>query len=186
MSRNIPENYKIIEENQDAKYAIYADLDNLTACLFTGRKKNPTWHYRFKSEEQFNTYITKEVESLEKRYADQVERENAMKQRAIEEAEKVQVGDIYVYSWGWEQTNVNFYQVVEKPSPKTLVVREVRCESIEEASWASDYVKPVKDGFINEDTERVRLNKWGGFTRSCGTASRIEVENSRHYRSWYA
>lgn len=184
-TRNIPSDYTLIHKDDEANFEINGDLEKLTACLHSGRRKNPDWHYRFNSVEKMNDYISKEIEYHEKMHADRVQREEEMKRKAEEEAAKVQVGDIYVYSWGWEQTNVNFYQVIEKPSPKTIVIREIGCESIEEASWASDYVKPVKDMFLNEETERVRINKYGGFKRSCGTAVSTEGKE-KHYRSWYA
>ena len=42
----------------------------------------------------------------------------------------VRVGDIYVVSWGYEQTNVDFYEVVALKGKKTAVVREIAGECI--------------------------------------------------------
>lgn len=43
------------------------------------------------------------------------------------ESNKIKVGDIFYNSWGWEQTNINFYQVVRVTrSGKTVYVREVQ------------------------------------------------------------
>ncbi|AUP42648.1 hypothetical protein [Escherichia coli] len=38
----------------------------------------------------------------------------------------VSVGDVFVSSWGYEQTNVNFYQVISVHGKKTVTVQEVR------------------------------------------------------------
>ena len=37
----------------------------------------------------------------------------------------LKVGDILVYTWGWEQTNVDFYEVVGVTA-KSAVIREVK------------------------------------------------------------
>ena len=36
----------------------------------------------------------------------------------------VSVGDVFVSSWGYEQTNVTFYQVLSVHGKKTVTVRE--------------------------------------------------------------
>ncbi len=38
----------------------------------------------------------------------------------------ISVGDIFVSSWGYEQTNVTFYQVLSVHGKKTVTVREIR------------------------------------------------------------
>lgn len=44
----------------------------------------------------------------------------------MSEVQTVKVGDIFVRSWGYDQTNVNFYEVVRvTPSGKTLKLCEV-------------------------------------------------------------
>ncbi|HCB5058448.1 TPA: hypothetical protein M0F96_004014 [Salmonella enterica subsp. enterica serovar Paratyphi C] len=37
----------------------------------------------------------------------------------------VSVGDIFVASWGYEQTNVSFYQVISLHGKTTVTVREI-------------------------------------------------------------
>lgn len=39
---------------------------------------------------------------------------------------EVSVGDVFASSWGYEQTNVSFYQVVSVHGKKTVMVREIR------------------------------------------------------------
>ena len=41
----------------------------------------------------------------------------------------VSVGDVFVSSWGYEQTNVTFYQVLSVHGKKTVTVREIRANS---------------------------------------------------------
>ena len=46
----------------------------------------------------------------------------------------VKVGDLFVCSWGWEQTNVNFFQVIELVGTASVRIREVHPEVLEETA----------------------------------------------------
>lgn len=52
------------------------------------------------------------------------------RQEPTQNVDGVRVGDIYVVSWGYEQTNVDFYEVVALKGKKTAVVREIAGEYI--------------------------------------------------------
>lgn len=46
----------------------------------------------------------------------------------------VKVGDLFYTSWGYEQTNVNFFQVIGLKGETSVLVREVHPEMIEESA----------------------------------------------------
>lgn len=60
---------------------------------------------------------------------------------------EVKVGMVFYTSWGYDQTNVDFYQVVEV-TPKGVKVRQVGSRSVG-TEGSCDYVVPGK-GFIGE------------------------------------
>lgn len=64
----------------------------------------------------------------------------------------VSVNDVFVSSWGWEQTNVNFYQVISTHGKKTVVVREVRATS--DSDGMTGIKKAVLNDFIGEPIKR--------------------------------
>ncbi|NDO80925.1 hypothetical protein CJP72_09140 [Citrobacter sp. NCU1] len=66
----------------------------------------------------------------------------------------VDVNDIFSSSWGWEQTNVNFYQVISTHGKKTVIVREVRAASEYDAAGMSGTKKAVLNDFIGEPLKR--------------------------------
>jgi hypothetical protein len=71
------------------------------------------------------------------------------------------VGSILYTSWGYDQTNYDFYQVVERRGTSTIVLRKLAVES-ENEGWCRDKVKPRKDVFIERDEPLVRrINKHG-------------------------
>jgi predicted carbohydrate-binding protein with CBM5 and CBM33 domain len=62
---------------------------------------------------------------------------------------KPKVGDILYSSWGYEQTNVFFYQVIEvKPSGKSIVVRQLEPYATYDAQRMTGTKVAIKDAFI--------------------------------------
>ncbi|EDY9127136.1 hypothetical protein VJ309_004963 [Salmonella enterica] len=73
---------------------------------------------------------------------------------------KISIGDIFHTCWGYEQTNVEFYQVTGLRGTKTVELREIARRIVEETSWCSADVCAVKDSFIDDEIfkRRVRVN----------------------------
>lgn len=64
------------------------------------------------------------------------------------------VGDLLVSTWGYDQTNVDFYQIV-KTTEKTITFAPIASESVAKDRWGqSGSVKPAKDKFKGEPTTR--------------------------------
>jgi hypothetical protein len=57
----------------------------------------------------------------------------------------IQEGDIFYSSWGYDQTNISYYQVV-KVGAKTVAIRKVAQKVVREVRGA-EYVVPVKGRF---------------------------------------
>lgn len=62
----------------------------------------------------------------------------------------VQVGDVFYDSWGYEQTNIDFYQVVALRGTKQIVLRKIGGKKTEDCGYCSYMVAPVKDNFVGE------------------------------------
>jgi hypothetical protein len=115
---------------------------------------------------------------------DEIQRKAERKSKALKERDSVKVGDIFCYSWGWEQTNVDMYEVIEKKSKASIVVRPIATETVQSTSWASENCRAVPGHFIGEP-ETVRLNG-ASFKRSSGSANKMQDPKKSVYRSWYA
>lgn len=62
-------------------------------------------------------------------------------------------GDILHHSWGWEQTNCDFYQVVEVKKA-SVVLRKIAAETVlGSEGFMSDRRMPVKDKFLENATQ---------------------------------
>ena len=62
----------------------------------------------------------------------------------------VKVGDIFHYSWGYEQTNANYFQVVSLKGTKQVIIREISYEVTETIGFESFKVKPSKNIFLEK------------------------------------
>lgn len=60
-----------------------------------------------------------------------------------------EIGDILYSSWGYEQTNVNFYQVTKKVGLKMVELREIHNKSTDIGGYHSmvQHVVPDTDNF---------------------------------------
>jgi hypothetical protein len=127
----------------------------LYGICFMGKSNKPLWNYRFVNDSDRTRRINETVESRRRQLR---EKEKARQERK-DFVHGLQPGDIFVSSWGYDQTNVNFYQVTEVRG-KDVVVREVGQDVVSSGS-GSDRVVPIPNRFIEPP---VRVRPSGGST----------------------
>lgn len=69
----------------------------------------------------------------------------------------VHVGDLFYTSWGYEQTNVTFWQVVQLKGKATAVVREIKAEITRSTGWEQGYKRPCRDHWASKELHTVRI-----------------------------
>lgn len=165
---------------------------NVAKCVrFSKRAKfgyKIEFNYRFGSAERMYEYCAKYIKDKLAAEERRVQRALEKKERAAAAAAKLEVGAIFVDSWGYEQTNIDFYEVVAKPSAKTVIVREIACrteEGSEMSHGMADNVFPVRGAFIGPEMKK-RIDSYGGFKTSSFSSARPADEGRSYYRSWYA
>jgi len=157
-----------------------------TAICYHGKKKTPTWYRSFKTEIDMFIQIDKTLKSQhDKLMSKDVEKRKA-KALAEELRAGVKVGDIFFTSWGWEQTNVEFYQIVGKPSKCRVEYREIGQDLVDTGNMCGTVTPKVGD-FISE-VKVGRLNVTGGISNVgiSGAAARKTTPTQPHNKSWYA
>lgn len=109
--RYIPEGYELSWDDQDLGIQVYyKNTPCISAICFVGRAINPTWHYRFKDGQQRINEVTRTFKNV----AERAEYKAARKAKAAEASANhgVKVGDVFRSSWGYDQTNIDYYQVL--------------------------------------------------------------------------
>ena len=66
------------------------------------------------------------------------------------------IGDILICEWGWEQTNVDFYQVV-RTTTKSVWIRQIN-HTADQVAYDEYHVEPIADSFI-DDNEKGELHR---------------------------
>ena len=124
----------------------------------------------------------------------------------------VKVGDVFEASWGYEQTNVNFFQVVALVGETSVRVREVRPMMLEEvptcamaanrvykltgamfpAVTRSSFIKDQEKGDLKRiqpgsdaDPEKAKENCYFKVS-SYASAHKCSGDTVKTYESWYA
>lgn len=144
------------------------------------------FNYYFRTAERMAEFLKNFVEGENKAIIAKEARKLETKKRKEEFVNSVNVGDLFVSTWGFEQTNVDFYEVVEKKG-STVTVREIAAARVEGSEYShgmADEVVPVKGEYIGEPMKK-RLNQYGFNVNSFASARKTE-EGKKQYRSWYA
>lgn len=135
--------YELHTDRPDIGLQVYTSGDLVAKC-FIGKAGNPKWHYRFRNADEMNTYIAREIDARTRSLAAKAEYK-AQRNAPV----SVAVGDVFEASWGYDQTNIDYYQVTRIISAKTVEVREIAA-----VSWDTDYLQgrcvPSLDNFIGK------------------------------------
>jgi hypothetical protein len=171
----------------EAVIYLYADSGKPCALAFAGKSQKPSIYLRFASPERRESYVTEWVNQLRKRAEEMAQR------RADRKAfrHSFKVDDILHYSWGYDQTNPEFHQVVAVDE-FSVTLRQIALESTgtpHGASGMSDQVVAVKDHFVGEPFKKRPQRGYqdkgpGVVSMKYGCATLWDGKSC--YRSWYA
>lgn len=76
-------------------------------------------------------------------------------------AHSVEVGDIFTSSWGYDQTNVDFYEVV-RTTPKSVEIRAIGTRVAQVDSVGNERVEPAPGKFTGEPMLKRVQRGWKG------------------------
>lgn len=77
------------------------------------------------------------------------------RQQPTPNADGVHIGDIYYSAWGYDQTNVDFYQVVALKGKHTAVIHQIANDYLGGCKMQG-MVRPRRDVFEGEATRTIR------------------------------
>lgn len=154
---------KVEREGVNAEAYKYEMRGNPCAMMFIGKQAKPAMHYKYATVEKRDAAIEKFFDDQVEVAKIKAERKAAEKARKEAAAVDAKVGDIYYTSWGYDQTNVDFYQIVGKKG-QTFKVQAIGKTIVEEKRGA-DYVVAAPAHKCGEVMTK-RMNGTGGFTMS--------------------
>lgn len=179
MTRFIPANAETRDFPAAAVVAYCYQSDRGPAFVaYKGRQGKAARHYAFPDSERRDAslaaFVKQETEAQD------------WKRARREAGHGLDVGDIVYSSWGYEQTNVDFFEIVRVPSGRSAVVRKIEQDTIESAPGSMCGKTTPKPGqfeatakeathraaglhsLIGGKSARGSLSKWEG--RPCGVS----------------
>ena len=131
--------------------------------------------YIFMSEESRNEWATKIVTRVNSFFAAENEKKEKTEKARKEMSNPYKVGQVFYESWGYDQTNIDFYQVVSLKN-KSVVLKKI-AQKVREGSegFMCEYVMPHEDKFIGEEflrTINISVNYKGEIE--------YRIKNGRH------
>lgn len=120
----------------------------LSAAAWTGKADKPLWHYTFRDPSQLDRTIAETKQNYEAVQSVKKKKQDDRKNFTHE----LQVGDILYSSWGYEQTNIDWFQVT-KVVGKQVVIREIAGKTVKEEQ-GSDFVVPIANHFVGPEMKK--------------------------------
>ncbi len=169
--------YKIIKFKLDLYGKIW-----FAVAVFYNKAAKPAHYYRYQTEEQREKFVAECKSHAEKHEAYKAGR----RQKRKDFETSCMVGDVFVSTWGWEQTNVDYYLLVDRKGNNGTFVQVGRsvvpgseyshgmaCKVVADPSHVigEPFKKRILEGeTVNLDSYKY-CHKWNG---------------EENYNSWYA
>lgn len=130
-TRYVPKNsVKVSDKKSDAVAYLYENSRGKpTMVVYYGKQNSPVFHYSYPTVEKRDAAVAQAFTRRQEALASKAE--YTAKRVAENKAArgKVQIGDIFRTSWGYDQTNVEFFEVVDVKGAY-CTVREIASASV--------------------------------------------------------
>lgn len=115
---------------QDAKLAFEAYAwevpDAYRVMVFAGRSIKPALNFRYPLDADGLARRDARLRAFQEALAQKEAAKQAKRDAAAAWQHNLQVGDIFRASWGWEQTNQDYYEVVRLVGKRSVELRELK------------------------------------------------------------
>jgi hypothetical protein len=121
--------------------------------IFTHRSTNPVYHKQLANEASLQARLVHIIESYQHRAT--AKSEQLAQRKAWQHS--VKVGDIFYTSWGYEQTNIDWYQVTALIGTKKCELRKIASNQVRE--WHDGgHSTPIPNKFTGEPMVKLARN----------------------------
>lgn len=149
LPKDIRDTEPVNPEGTDLAIWKYEYNGKFIAIAFAGRAQKPLWHYNFPTEARREAFINKTID--ERKAVVQVKTDRQQARR--EWHHSLKEGDILYTSWGYDQTNVDFYQVT-RVIDKAIVIREIASKVVSGDGF-SESVVAVPNHFVGDPDKKI-------------------------------
>jgi hypothetical protein len=135
---------KVADKQSNAVAYLYNAKHNgkPAACIFLGKSDKPYSRHYYANEKGRESAVASAFEG-QRRHDERVAESRKARTSWVP---TYQVGDVFHTSWGYDQTNVEYFQIIEIKG-KYATLREIGCES-EDTGWMTGKSAPIVDKFL--------------------------------------
>lgn len=184
IKRHIPENATTVKmKSGGAVFYLYQNRDERPCVVYYIGKRTKGPSYRFKNEAERAAHIEKIINNV------QANAEQAAARRAERnKPHNMEEGLILYTSWGYDQTNVEYYEVIDVPSPCYVVLQQIGAPLARgEESFMSGSSVPNPDNKIGEPIRRkVDMSGSRPSVKICNVVTAWIWDGKEKRSSWYA
>lgn len=175
-SRYVPQGANAVRSKKSAS-VVYLWSSQISgrpqAMGYSGNAGKPAFHYTFKDAGRRSQYIADWLKQQDEAAARRAARVAEQRAKA-KQPHKLQVGDVLKSMWGYDQTNVEYFEVTALIGDRMVEIREIACESVETGFMQGKSV-PAKGQYIGEPM-RKRVSEAGNSVRVHSFASASLME----------
>ena len=132
---------KVADKRSDAVAYVYANAaGKLCAVLFVGKQAKPVWHHSFKTEALREASVRRGFEQRRATFIRKAEYAAECQASAAVFAATIEAGDIFYTRWGYDQTNIDWYEIT---GVKGRMVRARRIRAAAESLGYDDRFRAV-------------------------------------------
>jgi hypothetical protein len=163
----IPKNSaKVADKLSDAVAYVYESNGQPKAAMFFGEQAKPVWHFRFRKVEDRERKVRESFEGRRASLAMKAE----LKAKRKAEGRGLEVGDVLRSSWGYDQTNVDYYEVTALIGSAMVEIRPI-AQHREDTGWLQGQCAPKPGEYTGPATRHlakggsVKVRDWGVWAR---------------------
>lgn len=147
-------------------FTLHIVRHDMCVAVWTHQTKRPSYYYKFKTEQEIQDFIARRKESvdIQRKQSDQ------WREKIKQENDTIYEGAIMYDSWGWEQTNIDFYKVVRR-SESTVWLQKLKAIT-QETGFMSGNTRPTDE--VDGPVFTRRIGRYG-----------VRIENHRGCLSLY-
>jgi hypothetical protein len=175
---------KETREGVNAEAYLYEKPDGKPCGMgFIAKQSKPAFHYVYRSEDSRREAIDRFFDGI-KASQEYKEKRQATRREFVT---SLKVGDLLHGSWGYDQTNPEFAEVVDVTGPRSIVIRSIGMKGVDGYGYngMAEDVVPVPGNYVGPPVRKIVMpGDCVKINEHC-TASKTTAD-SKHYHSWYA
>lgn len=143
----------------DEEAIVFVHKQKMIATAFSGKKATQDWSYRFRDEKERRKYIQDYFVKCKQSQELKIERAAARIKKKKEFFASIKEGDIFVDSWGYDQTNIDYY-VVTKKLKASIKIKQIG-KNVEYGEFSTNKVTPNPLHFLSSGEEMTKIPQDG-------------------------